>query len=190
MGLITQIFTALFGGNRNAVKEVAEVFRVNAEAASARGHDLDTAALNQFAAEFVARAGRTWWDSLIDGLNRLPRPAFTLGVFLLLVWTVRDPAFMAEVFTAWAIIPTPVWALITVVVTFFFGGRSQVKDLDFQRDMAGLVARSQAVLNQRAELRALDEPDAPKASGPDAQSDLPETTNPALQEWRSITQKE
>lgn len=187
MGLIQQILATLFGGNRNAVAEVAEVFRVNAEAASARGHDLDAAALNQFAAEFSSRANRTWWDSLVDGLNRLPRPAFTLGVFLLLVWTVRDPAFMAEVFTAWAIIPTPVWALITVVVTFFFGGRAQVKDLDFQRDMAGLVARSRAVLTQREELQALD---APEEAGPAFHPDLPRSTNPALQEWRSITQKE
>ena len=34
MGLIGQIFATLFGGDRNAVRELAEVFRVNAEAAS------------------------------------------------------------------------------------------------------------------------------------------------------------
>ena len=76
--LIGQIFATLFGGDRNAVRELAEVFRVNAEAASKRGHDLDSAALDQFAAEFVARTQRTWWDSLIDGLNRLPRPLLAL----------------------------------------------------------------------------------------------------------------
>jgi len=103
MGMIQQLAAILFGGNRNAVKELAEVFRVNAEASAERGHALDTAALSQFAAEFVARNQRTWWDSLVDGLNRLPRPAFTCGVFAVLIWTVRDPVFMSEVFTAWAV---------------------------------------------------------------------------------------
>ncbi|AUC54258.1 carboxylesterase [Sagittula sp. P11] len=175
MGMIQQLAAILFGGNRNAVKELAEVFRVNAEASAERGHALDTAALSQFAAEFVARNQRTWWDSLVDGLNRLPRPAFTCGVFAVLIWTVRDPVFMSEVFTAWAIIPTPVWALITVIVTFFFGGRAQVKDFDFQRDVAGLMARTQAVMAQR------DQPLPADDTAP------PATTNQALLDWRAQT---
>jgi hypothetical protein len=174
MGLIRQILATLFGTNSAAVRELVEVFKVNAEGASQRGHDLDSATLNQFAAEFVARAQRTWWDSLVDGLNRLPRPALTLGVFALLVWTVIDPVFMAEVFTAWAIIPIEVWGLITIVVTFFFGGRQQAKALDAQRDVAGVMARTQMVLNQRASLRDLDA--EPPADGP---APLPDD-NPAL----------
>ncbi|MEQ5870229.1 carboxylesterase [Sagittula sp. NFXS13] len=182
MGLI-QALTALFGGNRNTIAEVAQVFRVNAEASDARGFDLDTAALNQFAAEFVARSQRTWWDSLVDGLNRLPRPLFTAGVFALLGWTFIDPVKMAEVFGSWAIIPTPVWALITVVVTFFFGGRAQVKDQDFQRDMAGVMASTQTFLSQRRELRALAEEPALQTVGGD--DDTTSDPNPALADWRT-----
>jgi len=179
MGLIGQIFATLFGGDRNAVRELAEVFRVNAEAASKRGHDLDSAALDQFAAEFVARTQRTWWDSLIDGLNRLPRPLLALWALWVLVWTPYDPIFMAQVFAAWAVIPQSVWAVILVIVTFFFGGRQQVKGLDFQRDVAGLLTQTQAVLKSRASLDALEDGEAPRASTP-VLSD-----NPALDAWRA-----
>ncbi|WP_425072566.1 3TM-type holin [Sagittula sp. S175] len=182
MGLI-QMIQALMGGNRNAVKELAEVFRVNAEASEARGHDLDAAALSQFAAEFVARSQRTWWDSLVDGLNRLPRPLFTLGVFFIFTWSWINPVMMAEVFGAWAIIPTPVWVLITTVVTFFFGGRAQVKDMDFQREMAGVMAGTQTFLAQRRQLRALDAEEG--AEPPDTQDDPTTDFNPALADWRA-----
>lgn len=184
MGLIQQVLAVLFGGNRNAVREIAEVFRVNAEAADARGHDLDSAALQQFAAEFVARSRRTWWDSLVDGLNRLPRPLFVLGVFAMLVWTVVDPTFMAEVFTAWAIIPAAVWVVITTIVAFYFGGRQQVKEMDFQRDVAGLLAQTQTVLRSREEIRRLDAP--PAEEDAPAPADMPDLSdNPALAAWRA-----
>lgn len=178
MGLIGQVLAALFGNDRNAVREIAEVFKVNAEGASARGHDLDSAALQQFAAEFVAPACRTWWDSLVDGLNRLPRPLLVLGVFGMLVWTVVDPIFMARVFTAWAIIPTPVWGLMMVIMTFYFGGRQQVKSLDFQRDVAGLMAQTQAVVNVRADLSAI-------AADPPAPTGDVISNNPALDAWKA-----
>lgn len=184
MGLITQLVAALFGRDGNTVKEIAEVFRVNAEAADERGNTLDHAALQQFAAEFVARNQRTWWDSLIDGLNRLPRPLLTLGVFWVLVWTVVDPVMMAEVFTAWSLIPEYAWALIALVVTFFFGGRQQVKDLSFKRDVGQVMAQAQSVLGQRRALRALDDP-APESGAPD-QPQPPRpgaSANPALDAW-------
>ncbi|WP_425099156.1 3TM-type holin [Tropicibacter sp. S64] len=156
MGL-TAILASLFGGNRNVVREVAEVFKVNAEAADARGNSLDSAALEQFAAEFAARANRTWWDSLVDGLNRLPRPIMALWAIWVLAWTPVNPAFMSEVFAAWAIIPNVVWGVILTIVTFFFGGRNQVKDIDFQREVIGQVATTQAVIARRAELREIAE---------------------------------
>jgi hypothetical protein len=182
MAVIGDILGMLFGGRRNVVREVAEVFRENAEAAGARGHDLDAGALAQFAAEFEARSRRTWWDSLIDGLNRLPRPMLAFWAFWVLLWTARDPAYMAEVFASWVIIPDMVWALIMIIVTFFFGGRAQVKDQAFQRDVAGMVTRTQAVLGQRARLRELNsdpdttlDPEPIDAEGVDA--------NPALDAW-------
>lgn len=179
MGLIGQILATLFGGDRNAVRELAEVFRVNAEASDKRGNDLDNAVLQQFAAEFTRQTRRTWWDSLVDGLNRLPRPMLAIWALWVLAWTPYDPVFMAEVFAAWAVIPQSVWAVILVIVTFFFGGRQQVKGLDFQRDVAGLLAQTQTALKSREALRALDAPAAADPA-PDPASD-----NPALDAWRA-----
>lgn len=175
--MITQLVSMLFGGDRNAVRDVAEVFRVNAEAAAQRSHEGDAAALRQFTAEFAGRTNRTKWDSLIDGLNRLPRPLLSLAVFWVLVWTPVNPPMMAEVFTAWALIPDYAWALILLVVTFFFGGRQQIKGFDFQRDVAGLMARTQAVMTQRDGTR-----DGTRDDGRDPQS-FSASDNPALDEW-------
>lgn len=143
--MISQIFAALFGGGRNVVAETAEVFRVNAEADAARGHDLDAAALAQMAAEFQYRGRRGWFDRFMDGLNRLPRPALVLGLVWLLVATVRDPARMAEVFEAWAILPAEVWVIFGIVVTFYFGGRHQAKELEMSRSMAEAATAARAL---------------------------------------------
>ena len=140
MGLIQQMLVALFGSGRNVVAETAEVFRVNAEAASKRGHDLDGAALSQLAAEFVAHQSRGWFDILMDGVNRLPRPVMVFGVIWTLVATARDPEGMSQVFNALATIPEPVWVIIGIIVTFYFGGRAQAKDLDFRKGMASAAA--------------------------------------------------
>lgn len=171
MGLITQVLNMLVGRDSGSLREIVEIFRVNAEQAAQRGHTADAAALDQFAAEFAARANRTWWDSFWDGLNRAPRPLMALWVIWVLAWTPVDPVFMAQVFEAWSIIPQSIWAIILLVVTFFFGGRQQVKDIEFKRDMAGMLGQAQAIAAQHA---------APGAGDTAAEMEDPATDNPAL----------
>ena len=78
MGLIERIFAAVFGDGRNVIVETAEVFRENAEGAASREAQVKRQAMRQFASEFgVARQG--WFDRLMDGLNRLPRPLLAFG---------------------------------------------------------------------------------------------------------------
>lgn len=143
--MISPLFAALFGGGRNVVAETAEVFRVNAEGEARRGHDLDGAALAQLGAEFAYRGQRGAFDRFMDGVNRVPRPAIVVGVVWLLVATVRDPARMADVFAALAVLPEAVWVIIGIVVTFYFGGRHQAKNLDFQRDMTQAAVAARAI---------------------------------------------
>ena len=79
MGLISWV---LGGGAKQAaaaVGQVAGVFKPNAEASETRGHAYDRAALAQYTAEF-AHPRRGWFDGLVDGLNRLVRPAITFGL--------------------------------------------------------------------------------------------------------------
>ena len=52
MGLIASLFSIIFGGERNVVRDTVEVFRPNAEAGAERDASRYAASLAQFAAEF------------------------------------------------------------------------------------------------------------------------------------------
>lgn len=126
----------IFGGGVTAVtkgvERTVEVFRPNAEKSAARDHEYNTAALGQFSAEFVARAHRSWWDSFVDGLNRLPRPVITLGVLGLFVLAPINPDKFIQVASAYTLIPDGMWALLGLIVAFYFGGRMQATGADFR----------------------------------------------------------
>ena len=197
MGVITDIFGVLFGGSRNVVKDTVEVFRPNAEAMSKRGFDLDSATLNQMAAEFADRQNRGRFDRLMDGVNRLPRPLLVLGVFGILVWTSIDPIAAAQVFTSWAIIPTEFWYVVLAIVTFYFGGRYQTKVHEMQARLANVAAGVPAVLQTISDLEDMrpDHPAMPGAAGTitSASAEMKavgaigyySNDNPALADWES-----
>lgn len=155
-----------------------------------RAHDLDAAALAQLSAEF-SRPSQGVFDRFVDGLNRLPRPLIVLGIIWLLARAVMDPIRATEEFTALSIIPTPIWVIIGSVVAFFFGGRAQIKDLDFAREMAETANNLPAVLEQLDALREM-RAESPRSGdiGTDAElevevhDDVATTANPALSAWR------
>jgi hypothetical protein len=95
-----------------AVGQVAGVFKPNAEASETRGHAYDRAALAQYTAEF-AHPRRGWFDGLVDGLNRLVRPAITFGLLGILPAVVIWPEGAAIAFAALALLPAGYWALVT-----------------------------------------------------------------------------
>ena len=82
-----------------------------------------------FAAEFMYRSNRTWWDSLIDGFNRLPRPVMTFGVIYLFYLCVMDPESFQVSMAALTFMPDYGWALMGTIVAFWFGGKFLSKDL-------------------------------------------------------------
>lgn len=175
MGLIGQVFATLFGGERNIVRETAEVFVENAEGRAMREAAFREAALQQFAAEFaVPRRGL--FDRLIDGLNRLPRPALALGTLGLFVAAMVDPVWFAERMQGVALVPQPLWWLMGAIVSFYFGARHQAKAQDFQRSIAATLARTPDVTANIAALRALD-------AGAGAFDGEPDP-NAALEDWR------
>lgn len=169
----------LFGGGRNVVVETAEVFRENAEKAGARSASAQEAALRSFAAEF-ARARSSRFDRLVDGLNRLPRPALAFGTLGLFVAAMVDPIWFAARMQGIALVPEPLWWLMGAIVSFYFGARHQMKGQEFQRSIAASVARTPEVMRNTAALNALSAgaeivDDAPPSSGP----------NPVLEAWRA-----
>lgn len=139
MGLIGQIMTFFFGNGRNAVRETVEVFRENAENGAVRATSERQAALAQFAAEF-GQSDRGVFDRLIDGLNRLPRPLLALGTIGLFVCAMIDPVWFSARMSGVASVPEPLWWLMGVVVSFYFGARHQIKGQEFQRDIMRTAA--------------------------------------------------
>jgi hypothetical protein len=185
--MVSDILRILFGGGGNIVRETAEVFRVNAEAADARGAEMQRAALDQMAAEFRVTE-RGLFDRTIDGLNRLPRPAMALGTLGLMVAAMVDPLWFGERMAGLALVPEPLWWLLGAIVSFYFGARHQAKGQEFQRSLATTLARGPQVVESVAAMRAL-RAGSPGAADPgtDAGAVLAASApaaNPALAEWR------
>lgn len=188
--MVMDILRALFGGGGNVIRETAEVFRVNAEAADARDVKVQRAALEQMADEF-RQTDRGPFDRIIDGLNRIPRPAMALGTLGLFVAAMVDPVWFGERMAGLALVPEPLWWLLGAVVSFYFGARYQVKGQEFQRSVATTLARVPQVMDTVSELRAR-RADSPNVATTDTDASLAlaamePAENPALRDWRRGT---
>ena len=188
MGLIDRMLTLLFGGPGNVVKDTVEVFRENGEAGAGRSAQAQAHAMAQFGAEFVVPR-RGGFDRFMDGLNRLPRPALALGTLALFVSAMVHPLWFAERMQGIALVPEPLWWLLGVVVSFYFGARHQVKAQQFQREIAGTMALVPQVLDNLATIENLRGSEAPGMAETGTDAALTLTTakggeNPALEAWR------
>lgn len=180
MGAIESFFALFFGSGRNAVKDTIEVFRENAEAGAQRGHDMHSATLQQFAAEFAQpRKGR--FDRFVDGLNRVPRPAMALGVLGLMVAAMADPIWFASRMQGIALVPEPLWWLLGAIVSFYFGARHQATGREFQRSIAATMARAPEVTRNISALGALA---AGASQAAEIEQEYSSGSNPALADWR------
>jgi len=184
MGLINSLMTLLFGNGRNVVARTAEVFRENAEAGAERQSRERGAAIGQMQAEFGAGQSGAF-DRFMDGVNRLPRPALALGTLGLFVSAMVDPVWFAARMQGIALVPEPLWWLLGVIVSFYFGARHQFKGQSFRRSIVESAAEAPRIA---ASIRALEAGDSGQMT-PDAGQNTaaPETEggpNPALRAWR------
>ena len=189
MGLIGQILGLIFGGGRNAIRDTAEVFRENAEAAGQRLADVRSEVVQQFGSEF-SRQEKGGFDRFMDGLNRLPRPAMALGTLGLFVAAMADPVWFAQRMQGVALVPEPLWWLLGVIVSFYFGARHQLKAQTFQREIAETLARVPQVAEN---IRLLDDlgETRPGAADTGTAADLGAgavrpADNPALAAWKAV----
>ncbi len=186
MGVIDTLASTVFGSGRNVVAETVQVFRENAENGAARETALSQAALAQFAAEFALERKSTF-DTVIDGLNRVPRPAMALGTLGLFVSAMVDPIWFASRMQGIALVPEPLWWLLGAIVGFYFGARHQAKGQAFQRSIASTLARAGQVTEGIAALQALQAgsgEEATRIAAPDVvEGEVQE--NAALAEWKN-----
>ncbi|MEL6236096.1 MAG: holin family protein [Pseudomonadota bacterium] len=155
------ILSWLFGGGvreiTGGVKDVAQVFRVNAEAEAERAHLEEVDARAQFAAEFRAEPGM--FNRLMDAVNRLPRPALALGCLGLFVYAMSDPVGFAARMQGLQLVPEPLWWLLGAIVSFYFGAR----ELQYLRSDRRAIAPEDVARTMRRvqEIEAMEPPAAP-----------------------------
>jgi len=170
------IFGGLFGGNRNVVAETVEVFRPNAERSAQRAADYAVSAQGQFAAEFAAPERKGWFNALVDGLNRLPRPMMAYGTIGLFVFAMYNPVGFAERMVGLAAVPDQLWWLLGAIVSFYFGAR----EMSHMRAAAASPQEVREIVQNIEGIRSL----RPEAEMP-AVVDTATDSNAALEAWRA-----
>ena len=175
-------------------KDVAEVFTENKENRGQRKHDQimadtdrDLAALAQFAQEFHTRKNRTWWDSFVDGLNRLPRPILTIAVLSFFVLAPLDPERFLIIAQSYQLMPPGYWALLSVIIGFYFGGRMQLKSQDFAVTKSAVVAAKELVEMKKEFRKLAEDLDTPESQIYDAVrlGGNQQIKNAVVQKWLS-----
>jgi len=137
-----------------AARSVAETFVPNATRRMELSAEAQMAALRQLGEEY-GHPALGWFDRLVNGLNRLPRPMLAFGTLGLFVYAMVDPQRFATRMVGLNAVPEPLWWLLGAVVAFYFGARETY------------YFRNRQV-----------PPTASSASG------APDAGNPALDDWR------
>ena len=148
--MIKRIIGALAGGGAerasNAVQGIAGIFKENAESKGKRMSDEQVALMEAYAAE-MGKVNQHWYDSLVDGFNRLVRPGITVTVFMpfyMLFGDAVNRSIALELFKTGGY-----WALVATVVAFYFGGRFMEKQKKFSADMAMAMAQIGTILKEQ-----------------------------------------
>lgn len=124
MGLISQVLgaPAAIASLGNAAKGVAEALTPSATRRMELTAEAQMAALGQMGQEYQMPA-LGWFDRVVNGLNRLPRPFLAFGTIGLFVYAMQDPQGFAARMVGLNAVPEPLWWLLGAVVAFYFGAR-------------------------------------------------------------------
>lgn len=105
-----------------AAKGVAEVFVPSATKRMELSAEAQMAALRQLGEEYQHPA-LSWFDRMVNGLNRLPRPMLAFGTLGLFTYAMVDPEAFARRMVGLNAVPEPLWWLLGAIVAFYFGAR-------------------------------------------------------------------
>jgi hypothetical protein len=106
----------------DAAKGVAEVFLPSATRRMELSAEAQMAALRQLGDEYQHPA-LSWFDRMVNGLNRLPRPLLAFGTLGLFIYAMVDPEAFARRMVGLNAVPEPLWWLLGAIVAFYFGAR-------------------------------------------------------------------
>ena len=123
MSLFSRLITGGVTEVVNAGNEVVKTVWGSKQERDAGDQAENMSVQNAFAAQMMPRDNRTWWDSLIDGINRLPRPVLTFGIVYLFWFCLDSPAQFAAAMAGLELMPAGGWALMVTIIGFWFGGK-------------------------------------------------------------------
>lgn len=124
MGLIGKVLggPAAVTALGDAATGLAEVFTPSATRRMELSAEAQMAALQQLGEEY-ALPSLGWFDRMVNGLNRLPRPMLAFGTLGLFIYAMVDPASFGARMVGLNAIPEPLWWLLGAIVAFYFGAR-------------------------------------------------------------------
>ncbi len=124
MGLIDGVLggPAAVNALGTAAKGMAEVFVPSATRRMELSAEAQMAALRQLGEEY-GHPALGWFDRLVNGLNRLPRPLLAFGTIGLFVYAMIAPQAFAQRMVGLNAVPEPLWWLLGAIVAFYFGAR-------------------------------------------------------------------
>lgn len=168
MGIVSTL--SALGGLIRPATDLTRVVRGDRAASEQMDHVWRKAVMEQMAAEFSV-PHRSWFDSLINGFNRLPRPALAFGTLGLFVYAMANPVSFAARMQGLQLVPDQLWWLMGAIVSFYFGAR----ELHYFRDRRPKIAVEDVLEVRRTQdvLTAIDD-----ASDADEE-------NAALMEWQA-----
>jgi len=134
---------------RESVSGVVGTIWGDQSAKDAQGSSENMATYAQFAAEFQVQ-NRTWFDSLIDGFNRLPRPVIVAMVIIYFFLSFHDPLLFQQINIGLDTVPDNMWIIACSIVSFYFVARELSKSRD--KKMALSAADFNAHMRQYDEL--------------------------------------
>lgn len=123
MSIIADLAGGAAGGILGGANDLARTFNGDQAARDAALAEEQRAVQESYRAEWVARGTRTWFDAFVDGVNRLVRPCFTLGIFVLFAWAILDPPAFTAAMIALERVPQQLWIGCGTIVAFWFGGK-------------------------------------------------------------------
>lgn len=151
----------------NAATGVAEVFRENSTRRMELDEEAYARAISQMSGEFAAQP-RGWFDGLMNGMNRVPRPLLTLGTIGLFVYAMVEPIGFGLRMENLNLVPEPLWWLLGAVISFYFGARE------------AHYFRTQPRIPTRRKAESGDAAPAPVPTGESFDD------NPALKDWADV----
>ncbi len=112
-------------GGINAVGGLVKSIFGDKSAREDNEHSEQEAAFNELSSEAAAqqRDNRNWFDTLVDGLNRLPRPIIAFGVLAAMIWCPIDPVGFSATMQAYTLVPQWLALIFGQIILLFFGGR-------------------------------------------------------------------